>query len=69
MPIEQIDRIFKNGDWIRSMIVAIDIERGRVTLSTSVLEVEPGDMLKNPLKVYKTAEEMAEKYYQNVLLK
>jgi predicted RNA-binding protein with RPS1 domain len=69
MPVERIDRIFKHGDWIRSMILAIDIERVRVTLSTSVLEVEPGDMLKYPLKVYETAEEMADRYYQNVLSK
>lgn len=69
MPIEQLDRVFKQGDWIRAMIVWMDIERGRVSLSTSDLEVAPGDMLKEPWKVYETAEEMADRYYQNVLSK
>ena len=69
MPVEQLDRVFKHGDWIRAMIVWMDIEKGRVSLSTSDLEVEPGDMLKHPWKVYETAEEMADRYYQNVLSK
>ena len=69
MPVEQIERAFKQGDWIRAMIVSLDIERGRVLLSTSDLEVEPGDMLKEPWKVYETAAEMADKYYENVLSK
>ena len=69
MPVEQIECAFKQGDWIRAMIVSLDIERGRVLLSTSDLEVEPGDMLKEPWKVYETAEEMAARYIQNVLLK
>ncbi len=68
-PIQQIDMLFKHGDWIRAMIVSIDIERGPVLLSTKDLEVEPGDMLKEPWKVYETAEEMAERYIQNVLSK
>jgi len=69
MPVEQIERAFKQGDWIRAMIVSINIERGLVLLSTSDLEVEPGDMLKEPWKVYETAEEMAGRYYQKVLSK
>ncbi len=57
MPVEQLDLVFKHGDWVRAMIVSMDIERGRVSLSTSELEVEPGDMLKQPWKVYETATE------------
>lgn len=67
--IEDLDRFFKEGDWIRAMIVWMDIEKGRISLSTSDLEVESGDMLKHPWKVYETAESMAERYYQNVLSK
>jgi predicted RNA-binding protein with RPS1 domain len=67
--IEDLDRFFKEGDWIRAMIVWMDIEKGRISLSTSDLEVEPGDMLKQPWKVYETAEAMSERYYQNVLSK
>lgn len=69
MPVDQLDLVFKHDDWIRAMIVWMDIDKGRVSLSTSELEVEPGDMLKQPWKVYETAEEMADKYYQNVLSK
>jgi predicted RNA-binding protein with RPS1 domain len=57
MPVEQLDLVFKHGDWVRAMIVSMDIERGRVSLSTSELEVEPGDILKQPWKVYETATE------------
>ncbi len=50
------------------MIVWMDVEKGRVLLSTSDLEPEPGgDMLKEPLKVYEKAEEMAARYRQHVL--
>lgn len=28
MPVEQLDRVFKQGDWIRAMIVWMDIEKG-----------------------------------------
>lgn len=69
IPVEQLDHLFKHGDWIRAMIIDLDIEKLRITLSTSDLEVEPGDMLSQPLKVYETAELMAERYYQNVLSK
>jgi ribosomal protein S1 len=57
MPVEKLDTIFKNGDWVRAIIVWMEIEKGRVSLSTSELEVEPGDMLKHPWKVYETATE------------
>lgn len=69
LPIEQLDNVFKVGSWIRAMIIDLDIEKGRVSLSTSDLEVEPGDMLEQPWKVYETAEKMAHRYYQNVLSK
>ena len=52
---EELHLVFKHGDWVRAIIVSMDIEKGRVSLSTSELEVEPGDMLKHPGKVYETA--------------
>jgi small subunit ribosomal protein S1 len=55
MPVEDLHLVFKPGDWVRSIIVWMDIEKGRVSLSTSELELEPGDMLKQPWKVYETA--------------
>lgn len=40
--------------------MSFDRERGRVTLSTKKLEKNYGDMLRDPQKVYETAEEMAQ---------
>ena len=48
------------------MIIDLDAERGRISLSTKQLEPEPGDMVKNPQIVYEKAEEMAERYRQQL---
>ena len=48
------------------MIIDLDAERGRISLSTKQLEPEPGDMVKNPQIVYDKAEEMAERYRQQL---
>lgn len=42
------------------MIMAHDRERGRLAFSTKKLEPAPGDMLKDPAKVFARAEEMAQ---------
>ena len=49
------------------MIIDLDAERGRISLSTKQLEPEPGDMVKNPQVVYDKAEEMAAKYRERML--
>ena len=69
LPVESPEQFFQVGDWVRAIIVWMDIEKRRVLLSTSDLEPEPGDMLSNPLHVYERAEEMAKRYHQNVLSK
>ncbi|WP_199295052.1 MULTISPECIES: S1 RNA-binding domain-containing protein [Cyanophyceae] len=56
------ESIFKVDDEIKAMIISMDVEKVRVSLSTKALEPEPGNMLKNPQKVYEKAEEMAAKY-------
>jgi small subunit ribosomal protein S1 len=48
------------------MIIDLDAERGRISLSTKQLEPEPGDMVKNPDLVYEKAEEMAAKYREQL---
>lgn len=60
--VEHPEEVFQVDDWVRAIIVWIDVEKGRVSLSTSDLETEPGDMLRDPLLVYGKAEEMAAKY-------
>lgn len=59
--------VFNVNDEIKVMIIDLDAERGRISLSTKQLEPEPGDMVKNPQLVYDKAEEMAEKYRQKLL--
>ena len=54
--------VFNVNDEIKVMIIDLDAERGRISLSTKQLEPEPGDMVKNPDLVFDKAEEMAEKY-------
>ena len=41
------------------MILTLDKEKGRVSLSTKKLEPTPGDMLRDPDLVFRRADEMA----------
>ncbi|MGK7929544.1 MAG: S1 RNA-binding domain-containing protein, partial [Spirulina sp.] len=59
--------VFAVNDELKVMIIDLDAERGRISLSTKQLEPEPGDMLKNREVVFEKAEEMAEKYRQKLL--
>lgn len=59
--------VFNVNDELKVMIIDLDAERGRISLSTKQLEPEPGDMLKNRELVFEKAEEMAEKYRQKML--
>jgi ribosomal protein S1 len=62
-------KYFKDKDWVRAILIDLDVERGRVSLSTRVLESDAGDMLKEPWKVYGGAEEMAVTYREDVFSK
>lgn len=59
--------VFSVNDELKVMIIDLDAERGRISLSTKQLEPEPGDMLKNRAIVFEKAEEMAERYRQKLL--
>ncbi len=67
--IETPHSVFNVNDELKVMIIDLDAERGRISLSTKQLEPEPGDMVKNPQLVYDKAEEMAERYRQQLLAK
>lgn len=54
--------VFNVNDELKVMIIDLDAERGRISLSTKQLEPEPGDMLKNRQLVIEKAEEMAAKW-------
>ncbi len=59
--------VFNVNDELKVMIIDLDAERGRISLSTKQLEPEPGDMLKNRDLVFEKAEEMAQKYREKLL--
>lgn len=61
--------VFNVNDEVKVMIIDLDAERGRISLSTKQLEPEPGDMIKNRDLVYDKAEEMAAKYREQMLAK
>jgi small subunit ribosomal protein S1 len=58
--------VFNVNDEVKVMIIDLDAERGRISLSTKQLEPEPGDMINNRDRVYDMAEEMAEKYREKM---
>lgn len=58
--------VFNVNDELKVMIIDLDAERGRISLSTKQLEPEPGDMLKNRDAVFEKAEEMAAKYREKL---
>ena len=59
--IDTPNSVLNVNDEIKVMIIDLDAERGRISLSTKQLEPEPGDMVKYPELVYEKAEEMAER--------
>ena len=61
-----VDQVLAEGDKLKVMILSQDTDRGRVTLSTKKLEPEPGDMLRDPQKVFENADRMAEAFKQRV---
>jgi len=46
------------------MIIDHDKANGRIALSTKTLEPEPGDMIKDPERVYELADETARMYLE-----
>jgi len=60
--IETPHTVLNVNDQMKVMIIDLDAERGRISLSTKALEPEPGDMLTDPQKVFDKAEEMAARY-------
>ena len=61
--------VFNVNDEVKVMIIDLDAERGRISLSTKQLEPEPGDMIKDRQLVYDSAEEMAARYREQLLAK
>lgn len=57
--IESLAAVFQLGQSIKAVIVDMDEGKGRISLSTKVLESHPGEMLKNMAEVMTNAESRA----------
>ena len=58
--VSALGDVFKVGDLIKAVVLNIDDERGRIALSTQVLEKYPGEMLKDMATVMAEAETRAQ---------
>ncbi|WP_287128281.1 S1 RNA-binding domain-containing protein [Candidatus Cyanaurora vandensis] len=65
--IETPHSVFNVGDEIKVMVIDLDAERGRISLSTKQLEETPGEMVQDSAQVYALAEDRAEKFRQKLL--
>merc|ERR1711988_1137188 len=65
--LDSTDGIFQIGEPIKCMVLAIDKEKGRVSLTTKKLEPSPGDMLRNRGMVMERADEMAQLFRERVV--
>lgn len=54
--IESLSSVFEVGQPIKAMIIALDEGKGRVSLSTRILENFPGEMVENKAEVMNSAE-------------
>lgn len=59
--IESLSPLFQPGQIIKAVIIDLDETKGRISLSTRVLEKYPGEMVENMAEVMANAEERASK--------
>ncbi len=64
--IENLEKVFTVGQPIKAVILDLDEGKGRVALSTRVLENFPGEMLENMDEVMASAQARAERYRTKV---
>ena len=64
--IEDLEKVLQPGMPVKCMIIDHDKVNGRIALSTKTLEPEPGDMLRDPSKVFEMAEETAKAYHERM---
>ncbi|CAA9261681.1 SSU ribosomal protein S1p [uncultured Coleofasciculus sp.] len=65
--IESLGAVFQIGQQIKAMIIDLDEGKGRISLSTRVLENHPGEMLENMADVMDSAEARGERAKQKLL--
>lgn len=59
--IENLGQVFAPGQRLKAVVVDLDQSRGRISLSTRVLENYPGEMVDKMAEVMDTAEERSER--------
>ena len=59
--VESLPKLFQVGQIIKAMIADLDEAKGRISLSTKVLENYPGEMVEKMAEVMAEAETRAEK--------
>jgi len=64
--IENLEALLQPGQAVKCMIIDHDKVNGRIALSTKTLEPQPGDMLRDAEKVFRLAEETAQKYHERM---
>ena len=62
--INDLEKVLQPGQKVKCMIIDYDKVNGRIALSTKTLEPEPGDMIKDPDRVYEMADETARVYLE-----
>ena len=64
--VTTVEGVLAVGDKIKVMVLAQEKDKGKLSLTTKKLEPSPGDMLRNPKRVFDRAEEMAATFRQRV---
>lgn len=64
--VESLEKVFQVGQLIKAIIIDLDEGKGRVSLSTRVLENHPGEMMENMTEVMESAEARAERARKNL---
>ncbi len=59
--IDNLEKVFQVGQTVKAIILDLDSSKGRIALSTRVLENYPGEIVENMQDVMSTAEERFEK--------
>jgi len=66
--LNTLEGVLKVGDKIKVMVLSQDKDKGKLALCTKKLEPSPGDMIKNPQRVFDKAEEMAAAFREKLML-
>jgi small subunit ribosomal protein S1 len=64
--VSSVSALLPNGTPLKAIVMDLDQQRGRVSLSTSVLENRPGEVLEEFAAVMSDAEQRAERYQQKM---